>query len=490
MASENNAGAGRWSGIWDFFASVRLSVILLLSLALASIIGTLIPQNGTQAEYLHKYGLELYRYLTALDGVFGLFDMYHSWWFQLLLLLLTANVLVCSLDRFRATWRLVFAPRGPIRAQRFRNLADRQEFTDPRSLLRLQELYPASFGRAFRKLQQENNPETFRLYGESGRWSRLGVYLVHGSVMILLLGGLIGSLFGFEGYVDIPEGERTGRIRIRNSGQVRTLPFEIECEDFEVRFYASGAPQDYRSRLTLWERGAPVLTRDVRVNTPLRYRGINIFQSSYRQITRTAQTARPPEKIVLSITSKASGMRYQKEIHLGETIDIPEALGQLTLKEFRAEYAFRGSPLGEVLLGELVQADGSQVAVVLPLRFPGFDKMSPMFTPGRHDDLFLSLLDYSPKGSAEEARYATGLQVTHDPGVTVVYVGFVVMILGCLVTFFMSHQQCLVEVTARGETCRVVVAGTAHRNKMAMQRKVRNLARSLRIEAGSAESHE
>ena len=68
--------------------SVKLTVVVLLSLAATSIVGTVIPQNESPDAYLREYGEFLYRIFSAFD----IFDMYHSWWFQFLLLLLTMNV--------------------------------------------------------------------------------------------------------------------------------------------------------------------------------------------------------------------------------------------------------------------------------------------------------------------------------------------------------------------------------------------------------------
>jgi len=57
------------------------------------------------------------------------------------------------------------------------------------------------------------------IFAEKWRWTRFGVYIVHFSVILLLLGGLIGSLFGFKGFAMIPEHEKINSIRIRNTGQ-------------------------------------------------------------------------------------------------------------------------------------------------------------------------------------------------------------------------------------------------------------------------------
>lgn len=104
MTNPVSAG-GPFSKIWDFFSSVKLTIVLLLSLAATSIVGTLIPQNQDPTAYFQAFGAYLFRLFNILD----LFDMYHSWWFQLLLLLLTINIIVCSIDRMSSNRRLFFS---------------------------------------------------------------------------------------------------------------------------------------------------------------------------------------------------------------------------------------------------------------------------------------------------------------------------------------------------------------------------------------------
>src|SRR5690242_16775662 len=91
--------------LWDFFCSLKLSIFLLIGLALTSIIGTVI-QQGPQREYLATLSETKIRIYSAL----GFFDMYHSWWFILLLYLLTVNLICCSIKRLPRVWKIVFEP--------------------------------------------------------------------------------------------------------------------------------------------------------------------------------------------------------------------------------------------------------------------------------------------------------------------------------------------------------------------------------------------
>jgi len=428
-------------------------VVVLLTLAVTSIVGTLIPQNEDPAAYVQAYGEFAFRLFSTL----GLFDMYHSWWFQSLILLLTVNIVVCSIDRLSATRNILFVRKPSYHVSRFRKLKNKETFDDDRSPEQIRTLYASYVERAFRHSQMENTEKGFCIFGEKGRWTRFGVYTVHLSVILLLVGGLIGSIFGFDGFANIPEGETVTSVRLGNNGKTLPLPFELRCDDFNVSFYDSGMPKEYRSSLTVLEDGQPVLTKEIIVNDPLRYKGISMFQSSYGPM--------PPNKASLNLTSKQTGMIYKKQVIVGEVIELPENLGTFVLNGFDSAASFRGQNIGEALRGTLTPKQGNPVEILLPLRFPSFDKM-------RRGNLIVSV-------AALEQRFYTGLQVTSDPGVWLVYMGFIIMIIGCYITFFMSHQQFCVEVVQKSNYCRVIVSGKANKNKLGVQAKVKRISEKL-----------
>ena len=82
--------------ILEKLASNRLTVVLLLLIAALAIIGTVIEQNQDPVKYIQIYGEPVFRLLNNL----GFFDMYHSWWFVLLLTLLGINIAACTLERW------------------------------------------------------------------------------------------------------------------------------------------------------------------------------------------------------------------------------------------------------------------------------------------------------------------------------------------------------------------------------------------------------
>jgi len=440
--------------VWDFFASVKLSVVLLSSLAVTSIVGTLIPQNASPSEYLQAFGEVLYRVFFILD----MFDMYHSWWFQFLLIMLTANIVVCSLERLSATWKIIFVKKPIVNVSQLRRLPGREQFLSNALPEQVEKDYFGCIQKMFRYSRIEPTDSGYGIYGERGRWTRLGVYAVHLSVLILLTGGLVGSISGFDGFVNIPEGETVNRIQLRNINRTKELDFSIRCDDFDVQFYKSGTPKEFRSRLTILENGQTVLEKEIIVNDPLRYKGINFFQSSYGTMSAKGAT--------LKFTSEASKMVYNIAATREEPVKLPEGGGEFVLKEFHNAFRFGGRNIGEVLVGVLTPNNGTPKEVVLPLQIRGFEGMP--------------VGDWIVSATDPQYLYYTGLQVTKDPSVWIVYTGFIILIIGCYITFFMSHQRIFVEVVRDGSQSRVLVSGTANKNRLGMRNKVKTITEKLK----------
>ena len=114
------------------------------------------------------------------------------------------------------------------------------------------------------------------------------------SILIIFIGAITGSIFGFKGYVNINEGERISAVPVRQ-GQNKDLNFGIRCNSFNVDYYETGAPKDYRSDLSVIRDGKEVVRKTIRVNDPLSYEGITFYQSSFGSI---------PENVTFEIRGK------------------------------------------------------------------------------------------------------------------------------------------------------------------------------------------
>jgi cytochrome c biogenesis protein len=144
---------------------------------------------------------------------------------------------------------------------------------------------------------------------------------------------------------------------------------------------------------------------------------------------------------------------------------LPDGAGHFAVREYVRDYIFRGNRVGGAILGVIDKPGNEPMEIALPLRFPTFDKM-------RKGDWIISVEGY-------DNAYYTGLQVTRDPGVLFVYAGFILLILGCWVAFFMSHQKVVVDVKSSSNSSRIRVFGSTNRNRLGFEIAARKLGEQL-----------
>lgn len=441
--------------IFDFFRSVKLTIFLLILLAIVSIIGTLIKQNAPSAEYVQRYGVSLYQVLDF----FNLFDMYHSWWFSAILLLLVVNLIACSLHRFPGAWRQISRDSGSkeLKDAALKALPYVERLRLSGSVGAKEDKIRSEMKKLFKSPQRIEGESSVTFYSEKGRFSRLGAYLTHLSILIILVGGLAGSLFGFRGFVNILEGETVDHLalRMKERDVLKPMGFSIRCDDFRVTFYDLDRPEkhvkEYSSDLAILENGKEVLNKTIRVNHPLHYKGLVFYQSSYgaiHEVTLGVQGRNRKEKTLLK------GLE-------GETVSVPDSQALIRI----LKYAPQVHNFGE----------GVQVALLKPNQPPRalwLLKEHPQFDEKREGEFTLTLEETATK------EY-TGLQVTKDPGVWVVWFGCTLMIIGFIISFFFSHQRVWVRVPGK-EGGEWVVAGSTNKSKMGFEKKFSSLVEGIR----------
>lgn len=440
------------NGLMDLFASMKLSVVLLLVIAGSSVAGSLVPQNLPAENYRQLYHPVLYNVLKNID----VFDIYHSAWFRALLVLLALNILICTYRHLTRTWKMLIPRKSSDRRINLSKYSIKQEITDSRGVAGLEKRCLAGV-RSFGSISMVQTSNGFIAVAEKGRWTRMGVYAVHLSIILLLLGGLYGSIYGYDGQTTVIEGMRADHIKLEGSGRTKKLNFAIQCDKFTVRFHQSGAAEEYRSSLTLFEQEKAILKKDILVNDPLTYQGIKISQFSYGTVA--------PKEINFSFKSIQSGVAYSKKLQIGDTYIIPEALGRFRVDGLINAHTINGNNVGEAAVATLTRENQDSMQIVLPFRFKQFDQM-------RKDIVMVSITGFTP-------RHFTVLGISKDPGTPIVYAAFILLIAGCIVTFFMSHQKIGIQVSKASGGTRILVAGTANKHRYIMHDKIKRIAAKL-----------
>ena len=301
--------------VWlEFLGSMNLAITLLVVVSIASVIGTVLPQNNPYSDYLIQFGpfwFEVFRLLN-------LYDVYSAWWFLAILGFLVLSTGVCVSRHIPGVWREITRYRTHVREQSLLALSQHRRWAsamDAGSVETVAEAALAGYG--FRT-RREARGDGVVIAGMKGAATRMGYVLTHIAVVVIALGALadgninlkIREMMGglavetrdlpvsqvpaeswlapesgsFRGNVTIPERSNSGVVflQVRDGYVVQELPFEIVVEDFRIDHYPNGMPSAYESDLVIHD---PALDEPIRqtiaVNHPLTHRGHTIYQASF-----------------------------------------------------------------------------------------------------------------------------------------------------------------------------------------------------------------
>ena len=436
--------------VWNFFTSLKLAIFVIIILAISSIVGTIIEQNQGIEKYRQIYTDGAIRFFEALS----LFDMYHSWWFLLLLVLFTVNLICCTLDRLPRVIRVVRNPKTTLDGKLERSLGLVDRWKKKGDLSKLAETYQTALGGGFAPTRLTEDNGEFHLYAEKGVVSRFGVYVTHLSIIIIFIGAIIGNVLGFKGYANIVEGQSVRTIPTRGGTNNVDLGFSVRNNRFWVDLYPSGQPKEYSSDLSVIENGREVMRKKIEVNDPLQYKGIWFYQSSYGPAGASTVT--------LAVNRTDGGRGETISLLPGQKKEIP-GYGQISAVDYNTN--FQG--LGPALLVALEKPGEPPAEFWLLKAYPEFDRQ-------RKDSRYLSL------AGLNEIFY-TGLQVARDPGVNIVWVGCTLMVIGIMIAFFMSHQRLWIRLSQGADgRVEIVLAGSTNKNRLAFEKKFEKIQADMK----------
>ncbi len=299
----------------EFLGSMNLAITVLVGIAIASIIGTILRQNEPYQNYIIKFGPFWHDVFVSL----GLYDIYGAWWFVSLLFFLLLTTSVCivrngpSMLRDMRNFR-THAGRNSLRA--FHNKAEWQASSNQDELINSIEAHMHDEG--YRTRTKVHDDHTM-IAAMRGSVNRLGYLFTHIAIVVICVGSVIMynmplkyALFtgevkietdnalpaskvptesiltkdnpSFRGSVSISEGQSANIVflNIENGFLIQQLPFDIELKDFRIEHYVSGQPKSFESDLVIYddELEKPLETT-ISVNHPLLYKGYAMYQASF-----------------------------------------------------------------------------------------------------------------------------------------------------------------------------------------------------------------
>jgi cytochrome c biogenesis protein len=260
----------------------------------------------------------------------------------------------------------------------------------------------------------------------------LGFPLIHAGIIVILLGGLIGLFYGFKGNILIREGGVGKEFVLFPSGEVRALPFQIAVDRFTLTRYKTGEPKEYRSDVRLIKDGKEVLKGSILVNHPLTFDGISLYQSDFRVLGI---------KQVSFALVRPGGQATAFEVRPRETAEIPGTPYKVSLVSLDP--------------GTTKKGEGAEISVEGPE-----EKQETLSVfkehPAKLGDSEIRFVNYT-------RLFATGLQVSGDPGSVVVWVGCGSLILGFFLTLFTNHRRLVIEMKTKAGSTQIRVSGRSRR---------------------------
>ena len=451
--------------LWQTLGAIKTGVILLILVVILSAAGTVILQRpATEADEMQRaYSPQV---LSLLDGL-GLTDVFHAWWFVLLLTLVSLSIIAASVQRFPNAWRFFSRPyKSPD--ETFRNALPTHALIavkDEETALSVAERVLRKAGFKPERIVRENS---FSLFGERNRLSEMAVYIVHASLLLIFLGGIVDALYGWRGFVTLARGQESSQVQPQN-GSKRNLPFAIRCDGAGQENYSDGTPKRWWSDLTVLENGQAILRKQIVVNDPLVYRGVRFYQASYGKTGKI-------DKLVLTATARDGRAPQDITIGLGETLSL-DSDATVRLAEFIPDYVVgdgqiytRSNDLENPAAHLVVESrkSGQAINFWLPA-IPGFEQNASS--------------PYAFEGKDVQMAYFTGLEVSHEPGQWGVWAGVLLMGLGLALVFYFVHVRVwAVPVCDAHGQLTLWIGGTANKNKDVFEHRFRGLLEQIKSE--------
>jgi cytochrome c biogenesis protein len=308
----------------ELLASMRFAITLLVVLAIGAVIGTVVEQAQPYGNYVNQFG----PFWAELFGKVGLYSVYGTWWYVLMLAVLVTSTSLCIIRNAPKIVRDLKSFKESVREQ---SLAAHQHkalgsipAVPQAALAQVAGVLETLGWRA--KVQVRDNG--IMVAGRRGAANKIGYLAAHSAIVLICIGGLLdGDLLlkglmlvqgktvyagsgpvldsnvlpagnpGFRGTIEVTEGARAGtaQLALPDGVVLQQLPFDIELKKFTVDFYPTGQPKLFASEVVLHDRATGATrTAQVKVNEPLIEQGIAIYQSGFQDGGSTLKLSAAP----------------------------------------------------------------------------------------------------------------------------------------------------------------------------------------------------
>jgi cytochrome c biogenesis protein len=470
--------ARRW--LWRFFSSVKLALILILVIVGLSLVGAFVnqvpPQMKTSAEtysaWVNQVGAEQVGPWSQLLYVLQVFDIFHSVYFIAAGVLLMLNILICSLNRW-GNIKLSLNGGAVKRPEDFFVSGKDDTHTElvSQNVTETQaaELSEKVLKQKHYRVRTHTEGGNVYLAADRNRWFKLGTYISHLSLILFVIAFMFGSLMGWHVYsFTVSQGSDPANNPIGHDTNLT-----LRLDNFQAAYYDNGSPKDYSSDVTLFENGQQVKQATIKVNHPLTYNGITIYQSTF-----------------------GSALRLKVNEATPATDTTPAVIGDLIFDQSitLASMGMGGSTGSGYDIGEF-ELPAQNLVVYVITSTTADDPMVPADTVGIEmmdmttgADKGFELISKTSPGIINNLQFTyvgnstySGFEVSKDPTVTLIWISSALFIIGiCMVLYFPYRQTWILAQKTENGT-RVSVRTLAPRS-FTNKAEIDNISRDLKAQ--------
>ncbi len=349
----------RWLGeAVELISSMRFAISLLTLIAIASVIGTVMKQNEPMPNYVNQFGPFWFEIFAKV----GLYAVYSAWWFLLIMGFLVLSTSLCIARNGPKMLRDAKSWRDNVREQSLRNFHHKHEWQSGEAPAEAAARLVRQVASKGYKTKLADRDGAMLLAAKQGAANKWGYIFAHAAIVIICLGGLLDSdlpirfqqwFYGkqafagngiiseiperyrlglnnptFRGNTLIPEGSSssTAIIPQKDGVMIQDLPFTITLKRFIIDFYSTGMPKLFASEVVVrdHETGRDTAAT-IKVNEPLIYKGVAIYQSSFEDGGSKLKLVGYPMR------GGANG-RFELAGEVNGTTALPTALGDYTIE--------------------------------------------------------------------------------------------------------------------------------------------------------------
>ncbi|MEX2416169.1 MAG: cytochrome c biogenesis protein ResB [Paenibacillaceae bacterium] len=456
--------------VWRFFSSVKVAIILIFITLCASIVGTIYPQENTFLNVDPSVYYETtYGFTGQIYYLLGLSNTYSSWWYKLLLIMIGASLIICSLDRVLPLYRAL--NKQQIRKHMSFLIRQRVVYqgvlpsTRVSAVSFINDLVPVLKRRGYRV-----HTDGTALLAEKHRFSRWGPYINHIGLIIFLLAVLMRGLPGW--YMDQYTGFLEG-VPV----QIENTPYYLENEQFTVEYYKEeelpsefrgqgrAVPKLFETRAILYECLAdcsstdPVLMQvhqqNIEVNKPLKYKDLLAYQFDFRETIQI-------RTVNVSITNKKSNESFGpfelNTISPKETYVVDPYV--LTLKDYYPEFALNDkgmpftnskSPLAPAFIFLIQGPDLAEEGEVF-IYFPrNVDKQR--FSQDKLNEAVVNKIDIGVSSMEDVgiSQFTSFLNIRMDRALPYIFAGGMIFMIGVIMGIYWQHRRIWIRIDHENE---------------------------------------